>query len=92
MSRSCQNIFLIHCWLQVLASGWGADLLIERVIVLGLDVSKATWNAQVAGSQQALDVSVGPLYQRPDQPHVALVVRKPAVPIIGNWEIKFSLA
>ena len=75
---------------QVLANGFDQNLVVERIVILGLGDSKSKWTAEVQGTKQALDVSWGPLYMRPGLPNAALVVRKPDLQVAKDWVLQLK--
>ena len=74
------------------APGGGGSMVsavsIERVVVLGLRPGRE-WRASRDGV--ALDAAPGPLLLRPGLPRAALVVRKPGLPLNGDWAVSFSV-
>ena len=75
---------------QVLAKGFDKNLVIERIVILGLGDSESKWTAKVQGTKKALDVSWGPLYMRPGLPNAALVVRKPDLQVAKEWVLRLK--
>ena len=67
------------------------DLLIERIIVVGLDQPPAMWSAVEMSGSVALEAGPGPLVFQPGLPEAALVIRKPDVPIAKDWAISFTV-
>ena len=64
-------------------------------MVLGLPGGPQGWTASLSaagGQARGLQAAPGPLYQREGLPEVALVLRKPALPLTGDWSIQFSRA
>jgi alpha 1,3-glucosidase len=72
---------------------YAPQLFVERIVILGAKVGPAGLKAQLAGSQnpaQVLQVAVGPLWLAPSLPDVAVVVRKPNLPISTDWTVHIS--
>lgn len=68
-----------------------SDLLMEKIVILGLPGVLDEYKAKVVGTDSALDVSKGPIRMKTGLPQIALVVRKPKLPIHEDWVIQFSL-
>lgn len=67
---------------------YASDVVVERIIVLGLEGSPARWQVAVGGRK--LEAAPGPLVLRPGAPGAALVVRKPGLAINEDWSLEFS--
>lgn len=77
-------------WLQqVHSSGFQKELLIEKIVILGVDGRKEGWMARVAQGR-ALEVHWGPLHLREGLPDVAMHIRKPDLPVSQDWTIQLS--
>ena len=84
--------------------GYNPEVVIDRVVVLGLPGGPQGWTATlVAGSaggggsleqqqqqQGQLAAAPGPLYNREGLTDVALVVRKAGLPVNADWSVQFS--
>ena len=57
------------------------DLLIERIIVVGLNQPPAMWSVVETSRSLQLEAGPGPLVFQPGLPEDALVIRKPEVPL-----------
>ena len=75
------------CCLQVHASGFGKDLLVERIVLLGLSGRKEGWMA-TDSQGQPLEVSWGPLHLKEGLPDSAMHIRKPDLPVSEEWHIQ----
>ena len=73
--------------LQVHASGFGKNLLVERIVIVGLRGSKEGWMA-TDSQGQSLEVSSGPLHFKKGLPDSALHIRKPDLPVSEEWHIQ----
>lgn len=73
--------------LQVYASGFEKELLVERVVILGLGGRKEKWSA-TSSEGGTLEVSWGPLQLREKLPESALHIRKPNLPVSREWHIQ----
>lgn len=79
-------------------AAYDPEVVIDRVVVLGLPGGPQGWTATlVAGGaaeqqqqQQDLEAAPGPLYNREGLADVALVVRKAGLPVRGDWSVQFS--
>jgi hypothetical protein len=76
---------------------YNPEVVIDRVVVLGLPGGPQGWTATlVAGGaaeqqqQQDLEAAPGPLYNEEGLADVALVVRKAGLPVRGDWSVQFS--
>ena len=67
------------------------DLLIERIIVVGLNQPPAMWSVVETSRSLQLEAGPGPLVFQPGLPEDALVIRKPEVPIARDWAMKFTV-
>jgi len=76
--------------MQVLASGYGKDLKVERIVILGLGKPGSKWMAENVEAKQSLETSWGPLYLNPGLPHVALHVRIPNLSVVEEWSLKLK--
>lgn len=70
------------------AADYDPQVVIDRVVVLGLPGGPASWHAAGADGSQ-LEAAPGPLYLKPGLPDVALVVRRAGLPVRGDWSIQF---
>lgn len=70
-------------------STWQMPVEIERIVILGLKNKK--WSAFLQDGTP-LDVEKGPLIMAAGNPHTALVVRKPKLPVSSDWSITFHSA
>jgi alpha 1,3-glucosidase len=68
---------------------YDSDLLIERIIVVGLD-KPAAWSVVDTETSSALEAGPGPLVMQPGIPDAALVIRKPELPVAREWSVKFA--
>lgn len=69
---------------------FSSSLLIERIIILGARGSSKGWHAEDVKEQRSLAVSEGPLWLAPGVPSAAVVVRRPELPVTGDWQIRIS--
>jgi alpha 1,3-glucosidase len=67
-----------------------SDVVVERIIVLGLPGGLAGW--QVSLGSQRLEAEPGPILMEPGLPDTGLVVRKPGVKAAEEWSITFKSA
>ena len=68
---------------------YDCDLVIERIIVVGLD-QLAAWSVVDTGTGSALEAGSGPLVMQAGVPDAALVVRKPDLPVAREWSVTFA--
>ncbi len=73
--------------IQVQASGFEKDLLIEKIVLVGLGGRREGWTATDSRGQP-LEVSWGPLYLRKGLPDSAMHIRKPNLSVSENWHIQ----
>ncbi|KAL6767918.1 GLC2A [Auxenochlorella protothecoides x Auxenochlorella symbiontica] len=75
------------------APGYDPEVYVDRVVVLGLEGGPQDWSAvAVAGAvgpRVALDAAPGPVQVASEGPSLALVVRRPHLPVRGTWSIEF---
>eukprot|EP00884_Botryococcus_braunii_P010405 jgi/Botrbrau1/19366/Bobra.0338s0001.1 len=69
---------------------FSSTLLIERVVILGAQVGGKVWHAVELEGQRSLTVSEGPLWLAPGIPSYAVIIRKPELPVIGDWRVQIS--
>lgn len=76
--------------------GYDPQVVIDRVVVLGLAGGPQRWGASLVGpdgeQQRQLDAAPGPLYNKEGLGDVALVVRRAGLPVGGDWGIRFAPA
>lgn len=66
---------------------FSSECIIERIILVGYHPAKPR-SALIEPSNQKVDIELGPLLIRPGEASaVAATVRKPDVPIAGDWTI-----
>ena len=75
---------------QVLARGYGLDLEIERIAILGLGAPKSKWVATAKQKGVQLDLTWGPLHLQAGLPDAALIIRKPELLISEEWSISLK--
>jgi len=73
---------------QVLASGFGKDLKVERIVILGLGKPGSKWRAENVAAKQSLETTWGPLYLKPGLPSTALHVRMPNLSVVEDWSLE----
>lgn len=73
------------------ASRFTSDVVIERIIVVGLGEPVAKFSVKEVGSGRVLQAGAGPVVQEAGVPELVLVVRKPELPIVGDWSVQFSI-
>ena len=62
---------------------------IERIVVVGLTGKPSDWKALYKGAAgQQMNVETGPLKRIPGMSDVALVIRKPDLPVDQNWSLQ----
>jgi len=69
------------------ACSMASGATVERLVVLGLRADRA-WRAARDGAP--LDAAPRPLWLRAGLPAAALVVRKPGLPLAGDWAVSFT--
>lgn len=72
-------------------SRYSTDLVIERIIVVGLKHKAASYVAKNKDSGQGYTVEKGPVAQKAGVSQEALIVRKPDLPIAGDWSLQISV-
>jgi len=69
------------------ACSMASGATVERLVVLGL---RADRGGRAAGSGAPVPPAPGPLWLRAGLPAAALVVRKPGLPLAGDWAVSFT--
>ena len=77
-----------HAGLVASSSDYASNVVIDRIVVLGLTDGPQGWSVVDSGGR-VLDAAPGPLFLKPGLPEVALVVRKAGLAAHGDWSLKF---
>lgn len=67
------------------------DLVIERIIVVGLKHKAGSYVAKHKETGQGFAVEKGPVAQKAGVAQEALIVRKPDLPIASDWSLQLSV-
>ena len=67
------------------------DLVIERIIIVGLKHKAASYAAKNKETGQRYTVEKGPVAQKAGVAQEALIVRKPDLPVAGDWSLQISV-
>jgi alpha 1,3-glucosidase len=75
--------------------GYDPQVLIDRIVVLGLPGGPQGWGAAATvaaggGARRELEAAPGPIYGRAGLPDVALVVRRAQLPAAGDWTVQLT--
>ena len=65
---------------------FSSECIIERIILLGCSANPKT--ALIEPSNQKVEIELGPLLVKPREGSAVSTVRKPNIPIAGDWTIK----
>lgn len=72
-------------------SRFSTDVVIERIIIVGLGQPATSLSVKEVGSGKVLQAGPGPVVQEAGVPELALVIRKPNLPVAGDWSIRLSV-
>ena len=72
-------------------SHYSTDLVIERIIVVGLKHKADSYTAKNKETGQRYTVEKGPVAQKAGVAQDALIVRKPDLPVAGDWSLQISV-
>lgn len=72
-------------------SSYSTKVIIERVVIVGLQHPASSYAAKDAATGAALQAGAGPVVLQAGIPDDALVIRKPQLPVAGNWAIQLSV-
>ncbi len=72
-------------------SRYSTDVAIERIVVVGLGQPASSFSVTEVGSGKVLQAGAGPVVLAEGVPESALVIRKPEVPIEGDWSIRLAV-
>jgi alpha 1,3-glucosidase len=67
---------------------YGTGLMVERIVILGLRQPGSSYAVKVAATGAILEASSGPVVMQAGLPEVALVVRRPELPVSSDWAIQ----
>ena len=70
---------------------YSTDLVIERIIIVGLGHLAKSFSVKEVGTGKVLQTGAGPVVQEAGVPELALVIRKPELPVTGDWSIQLSV-
>lgn len=73
------------------SSRYSTELVIERIIIVGLKHKAASYAAKNKETGQKYTVEKGPVAQKAGIAHEALIVRKPDLPVAGDWSLQISV-
>ncbi|CAL8467821.1 g7359 [Coccomyxa elongata] len=72
-------------------SRYSTDVAIERIVVVGLRQPASSFSVTEVGSVKVLQAGAGPVVLAEGVPESALVIRKPELPIAGDWSIRLAV-
>ena len=72
-------------------SRYSTELVIERIIVVGLKHKAESYTAKNKETGQGYTVEKGPVAQKAGVAREAAIVRKPDLPIAGDWSLQLTV-